>query len=186
MANSLFKDISKSFSPDLPAELGSMDQHLDFILSKVVSNSEDLGEEKFWIGKRWREVRDDDSFHEAILHIFNTGGEYLLSFDGNIVKGTWRRLGNYNTLILDVGGRSELFDLRFMNSAYFVLSKHGDQARKGQRKYFFLVHEPIARNVDWRNLMERMFNMWREDNVNVGAWIAFIVIIAVILYLSFT
>jgi hypothetical protein len=75
----LFNDISRAFSPELPRDLGTLDQHLDFILPKVIPYGEDLREEKFWLGKRWKEVRDDEGFHEAILHIFNAGGEYLLS-----------------------------------------------------------------------------------------------------------
>lgn len=181
---SVFSDISKSFSPELPAELGNMDQHLDFVLKHVIPHGQDLNEERYWLGKRWKEMRDDEGFHEAILHIFNPGGEYLLSFDGNIVKGGWRRLGNYNTLILDVGGRSELFDLRFLNGDFLVLTKHGDQARKGQRRYFFLVHEPAIKNLDWRQLMEKMFNVWREKNTSIGSWVVFILILAIILYLS--
>jgi hypothetical protein len=185
-----FKDISRALSPELPADLGTMDQHLDFILPKVIPYGEDLSEERFWIGKRWREVRDDEGFHEAILHIFNAGGEYLLSLDGNILKGSWRRLGNSNSLILELSGRSELFDLRFLNNDFLVLAKHGDQARKGQRKYFLLANEPVLRGpggeVDWRNLMEKMFNVWRENSLGFGSWVLLFVLIFIILYLSFS
>ncbi|MCS7035318.1 MAG: hypothetical protein RMJ33_00525 [Saprospiraceae bacterium] len=186
-----FKDISRVLSPELPADLGTMDQHLDFILPKVIPYGEDLREEAFWLGKRWKEVRDDEGFHEAILHIFNPGGEYLLSLDGNVLKGAWKQLGGSNSLILELAGKSELFDLRFLNSSFLVLTKHGDQARKGQRKYFFLVHEPDTRDprggeLDWRNLMEKLFNVWRENSIGIGSWVLLFVVIFVILYLSFS
>lgn len=165
-----------------------MDQHLDFILPKVQPYGEDLGEGQYWLGKRWKELRDDEGFHEAILHIFNPGGEYLLSLDGNIVKGAWRQLGGYNTLIIEMSGRSELFDLRFLHNDFMVLTKHGDQLRKGLRRYFCLVHEPSSRgssgDLDWRNVMEKMYNIWRENSLSIWAWIVFIFLVGIILYAS--
>ncbi|TNE50721.1 MAG: hypothetical protein EP344_17170 [Bacteroidetes bacterium] len=185
----LFNDVSRALSPELPRDLGTMDQHLDFILPKIIPYGEDLREEKFWIAKRWKEVRDDEGFHEAILHIFNTGGEYLLSLDGNLVKGTWRQLGEENSLIIEIAGKSELFDLRFMNADFIVLTKHGDQGRKGQRRYFCLIHERVSRSrtgqdLDWRNIMEKLFNIWRDNSLSMLAWIIFIGILGGIIYLS--
>lgn len=186
MISSIAREISRAFSPELPPELGNLDQHLDFILPKIVAYGEDLVEGEFWLGKRWKEVRDDEGFHESILHIFNPGGEYLLSLDGNIVKGSWRQLGAYNTLIIEMSGRSELFDLRFMNGDFVVLTKHGDQLRKGQRVYFCLVHEPSSKgsggDLDWRNVMEKMYNIWRENSLSVWAWIFFILLLGLIIY----
>ncbi len=185
----LLNDISRAFSPELPRDLGTMDQHLDFILPKIIPYGEDLREENFWLNKRWKEIRDDEGFHEAILHIFSSGGEYLLSLDGNLVKGTWRKLGEENSLIIELSGRSELFDLRFMNGEFIVLTKHGDQARKGQRKYFCLIHERVARGsrgqeLDWRNVMEKLFNVWRDNSLGLWAWLFFIGVIWMIVYLS--
>ena len=60
----------------------------------------------------------------------------------------------------------------------------GDQGRKNQRRYFCLVHEPAARNLDWRNLMEKMFNMWRENSLSIWAWLLFIAALGIIVYLS--
>lgn len=186
--NDIFRDISRAVNPDLPKDLGDMDSHLAFILPKVIPYGEDLKEEKFWISKRWKEVRDEEGFHEAILHIFNTGGEYLLSLDGNVVKGSWKRLNQDNTLILEISGKSELFDLRFLNPDFMILSKHGDQARKGMRRYFCLVHEKAAKaggkEMDWRNLMEKLFNIWRDNSLSLWAWLAFIIALGLILYLS--
>jgi hypothetical protein len=140
----IFGEISKALSPDLPKDLGDMDAHLDFILPKVNPYGEDLREGKFWIGKRWKEIRQEEGFHEAILHIFYNEGEYMLSIDGNLMKGSWKQLGEYNSLVIEIGGRSELFDLRFLNGDFIVLTKHGDQARKGQRRYFLMMHEPAS------------------------------------------
>ncbi len=189
MFNTLFRDISRALSPDLPNDLGNMDNHLDFILPKVIPYGEDLGEKQFWVDKRWKEVRDDEGFHEAILHIFGQNGEYLLSLDGNLMKGAWRQLGADNSLIVEMGGRSELFDLRFMNAQFMVLTKHGDQARKGLRRYFLLAHEPVIRgrggDLDWRNVMEKLFNVWRENSLSIWAWLFFLLLLALIIYASF-
>ena len=184
----IFGDISKAFSPDLPKDLGDMDAHLDFILPKVVAYGEDLREEGFWLGKRWKEVRQEEGFHEAILHIFHAGGEYMLSIDGNLMKGTWRQLSDYNSLVVEMGGRNELFDLRFMNAEFVILTKHGDQGRKGQRRYFVLVHEPATKHggqdLDWRNIMEKLFNVWRENSLSIWAWLLFLLILGGIIYAS--
>jgi hypothetical protein len=184
----IFGEISKAFSPDLPKDLGDMNAHLDFILPKVIPYGEDLREEGFWLGKRWKEVRDEEGYHEAILHIFHLGGEYMLSSDGNLMKGTWRQLSDYNSLVVEIGVKSELFDLRYMNADFIILTKHGDQARKGQRRYFVLVHEPATkhngRDLDWRNIMEKLFNVWRENSLGIWAWLLFLLVLGAILYVS--
>jgi len=183
------RDISRALSPDLPKDLGTMDQHLDFILPKVMPYGEDLREEPYWLSKRWKEIRDDEGFHEAILHIFNPGGEYLLSLDGNILKGTWRQLSGQNTLIVEMAERGELFDLQFLHPEFMILCKHGDQGRKGLRRYFCLAYEPItlgaSYDLDWRNMMERLFNIWRENSLSWWAWLLFIVALTVFIYYSF-
>ncbi len=81
-----------------------------------------------------------------------------------------------------MSGRSELFDLRFLNNDFLILTKHGDQKRKGQRVFFCLVHEPALRNLDWRNAMEKMYNIWRENSLSIWAWIFFILLVGLIIY----
>ncbi|MBC7775412.1 MAG: hypothetical protein H7246_08235 [Phycisphaerae bacterium] len=188
--SSLAREISRALSPDLPNDLGNMDAHLDFILPKVIPYGEDLRETQFWLDKRWKEVREEEGFHEAILHIFSPGGEYLLSIDGNLMKGAWRQLGEENALIVEMSGNSELFDLRFLNGEFMVLTKHGDQARKGLRRFFMLVNESRSRSrsgveLDWRNIMEKLFNVWRENSLSIWAWIFFLLILGAIIYASF-
>jgi hypothetical protein len=179
--------IARKFSDNLPDDLQTMDQYLDFIIPKVISRGEDLVEEEFWLKKRWKEVRDTDDFHEAILHIFNPGGEYLLIVDGNIINGKWSRLGDYNSLMLNISGKNELFDLKYLNGDYFALAKHGEQARKGNKKYFLLVNEQIAysdgREIDWRNQMERLYNIYREDVGQIVYYVVAILVMSGIIYL---
>jgi hypothetical protein len=178
-------DISRVLSPSLPDDLGSFEDHLDFILPKIIPYGEDLNESSFWLAKRWQEVRPDEGFQETLLHIFNEDGEYLLSVDGNIIRGGWRQLNDNNSIILEMGGRSELFDLRFLNQDFLVLSKNGDQGRKGQRRYFVLVRAGVARGpsgeLDWRQVMEAMYNVWRENSLSLWSWFLFILVIAAML-----
>lgn len=181
----IFQDLARSFSDNLPAHMGddSMDAHVDYILPKILPYSEDLAEHTFWLDCRWKEVRDDATFHESILHIFSETGEYLLAVDGNIIRGGWRNIAQ-NTLILEVGGRSELFDLAFLHPDFMILKKHGDQQRKGLRKYFVMVNENSTPNVDWRNHMEALYNIYRGDCGRYMLYVALLlfVLVAVILF----
>ncbi len=187
--SSLIRDISRALSPDLPKDLGDLNSHLDFILPKVIPYGEDLRETKFWLDKRWKEIREAEGFHEALLHIFGKNGEYMLALDGNLENGTWQQLGEENALILQIGVRKELFDLRFLNNEFMILTKHGDQARKGLPRFVMLAHEPVTRGrdgeLDWRNIMEKLFNVWRENSLSIWAWIFFLGLLAAILYYSF-
>jgi hypothetical protein len=164
----LFDHVSGLLELEMP-ERETMDQYLDAILPKVRPFSEDVREKAYFVDIRWKEIREGDQFHESVLHIFRPdGGEYMLSVDGNIQKGVWRQLANYNTFILEMGGKSELFDLVFLNGLFMILKKHGDQVRKGNRKYFMLANEQIANGpngaLEWRDLMEILFNLYRENN----------------------
>lgn len=185
---SVLSEISKGLSPDLPQDLGDINEHLDYILPKIIPYGEDLREGNFWLGKRWKEIRQDEGFHESILHIFNHGGEYILSVDGNLTKGVWKQLGEYNSLVVEMGVRSELFDVRFLNNDFMVMSKHGDQARKGLPRFFVLAHEPATRyrgrELDWRNMMEKLFNVWRENSLSIWAWLFFLIVIGALVYTS--
>ncbi len=184
----IFGEISKALSPDLPKELGDMDAYLDFILPKVIPYGEDLREEKFWLGKRWKEIRQEEGFHEAILHIFHPGGEYMLAIDGNLMKGAWRQLSGGNSLVVEMAGKGELFDVRFLNDDFLILTKHGDQARKGQRRFFVLVFEPATkhkgRDIDWLSIMEKLYDVWRSNSLSIWAWILFIFVIGAIFFAS--
>lgn len=183
MENPVAEQYRRMFNVELP-ENSSMDDYIDFILSKIRPMSEDLREAEYWFNKRWLEIRDDLSFHEAVLHIFREDGEYLISVDGNISKGVWRDLEHPNTIILEHGGRNELYDLAFLNDDFFILKKHGDQRRKGQVKYFVLGRESSVRGLEWRDSMELMFNVYR-NNSRWGSYLTFvIVLLAIILILS--
>lgn len=180
--------IEDSFELEIPAR-ESMDDYMDTILPQIRQFSEDLREQKFYSmpgGKPWIEIRDDPGFQESVLHFFNEGGEYLQSVDGNVTRGRWRLLDGTNKIIIEQGGgkgsggdnkgkdgghqgggdkepsRSELFELAFLNLHFFVLKKHGDQQRKGRKKYMVMAFEPAVKGLKWKDVIELMYNEYRS------------------------
>ncbi len=186
--NKFLERVTRSLSLELPVQ-DTMDEYLDLILPLVKPWGEDLYETEYYLDVRWLEVRDDDSFHESVLHIFREEGEYLHSIDGNIHKGLWRKMDNSNTFIIEqtTGStvvKSELFDLAFLNKEFFILRKHGDQRRKGFTKYFVMGRESNIVNLEWRDVMELLFNRYRNNS----RWIIFatvvVLIVAVFVFFS--
>ena len=183
MENRLLDKINDKFEINLP-EFERMDDHLDHTLSLIVKWSEDLYEQEFYVSQRWLEVREENNFYESVLHIFNPNGEYLLSIDGNIQKGGWRFLEENNTFITEMLGRSELYDLAFLNEDFFILMKHGDQHRKGQRKYFLMGKENIIANMTWREVMELLFNIYRGNSKFLILIFAAVALVAIVIGFS--
>ncbi len=183
MENQNVERFRRMFNVELP-QSDSMDDYLDFILTKIRPVSEDLYEDEYWLNHRWLEIRDDVKFHESVLHIFTGENEYLISVDGNISKGVWRTLESPNTMILEHGSGNELYDLAFLNEQFFVLKKHGDQERKGQAKYFVMGREHVVRGLEWRDCMELMFNVYRNNSRWTWAVGLIMVLIALIILLS--
>lgn len=189
--NNPLQDIDKEFEQNLPEDMQTMEEHLDFMLPGIRHLSEDLSETKFYIGeggKPWMEVRDDPYFQEVVLHFFNTNNEYLKVVNGNVSRGRWRLLDQTNKMIIDQGGggkdasRSELFELAFLNAQFFILKKHGVQ--KGKQKYFLMGYEGTVRNLDWRDCMELLFNNHREqwgqfNTIIVVAIVVILILLAV-------
>lgn len=172
----------------------SLDDYLDEILPQIKQWSEDIYEfeEKGYFRNRWLEIRDSDNALEAVLHLFREEGEYLLSVDGDIiVRGRWQAINESNSMIIDkmVGGgvaQSEFYDLAFLNNDFFILKKHGDQRRKGNKKYLMFGREGMVRGLEWREVVELLFN-----NVSGNPWFIFslvvlglLVAIAVYFYLA--
>ena len=177
MKGNFLSNLFSSFSAELP-ELTHLDAYLDFIIPQVKPWSEDLREEEFYLDTRWKELRDQDDFREAVLHIFREEGEYLNSIDGNITKGIWKVLPKSNTLIIertndDTPVSSELYDLAFLNKDFFILKKHGHHSRK----YFCLAREATVRGLEWREAMELLYNNFRSN----GVFLVTVVVIALII-----
>lgn len=184
MQNPPLKNVHREFDLDLP-DFIHMDECVTFVLGKIEHLSRQLHEQEYFIGKRWLEVRDDNEFQEMVLHIFNEGGEYLVSIDGDIHKGNWRFLKESNTLITEYLGKNELYDLAFLNEDFFVLLKHGNQTYKGQRRYLVLGNEEQIKNLNWRSVMDKMLNIYRSNSQMLLFIFIGIVIIAIIAFFNF-
>ena len=179
----LLDKLADSFSIEMPVA-DSLDKYLDEILGAVRPWGEDLREERFFLNKGWLEIRDDENFHDTILHFFNDDNEYLRSVDGDVSGGTWRHLEGANKFLIRHGKEEELYDLAFLDGEFFVLQKHGDQVRMGQRKYFVMLVEKVGKKLEWKDAMEYLFNKYRNNNnffITVIAIILVIVAIVVIL-----
>jgi len=184
LQNKLLDRVAQSLNVERP-EADSMDGYLKQILPVVRPLGEDLWEEEVYIGKPWLEVRDDVHFHKAILHFFHEGGEYLRSVDGNVSGGSWRILEPSNKMLIEHGGGAELFDLAFLDQQFFILDKHGDQERLGQRRFTVFLIEPLGKKLVWRDAMELLFQKYHTNNTffrNLSLII--LVIITIILALS--
>jgi hypothetical protein len=186
--------IEETFEVSMPeAKSPSMDAYLDEILPALFKSSEDLREIQYYVsegGKPWLEIKDDAGFQESVLHFFNENGEYLQSVDGNITKGHWRLLDGTNKIIIEQGTerhpvRSELFELAFLNSNFFILRKHGNQQIKGRHKYFAMGYEPAVRNLKWRDYIELLYNE-RRRQFGLFHLILIILVVAVILFIFFS
>ncbi len=185
MEGRLLDRIFNAFELDLPSRLETLDQFVEYIIPQVQPWSEDLREEKFYVGKRWKEIRDTDTYHETVLHMFMPGNEYMVAVDGDITKGIWRYLPETNTLILEYANKSQLFDLSFLNNDFFILQKHGDQIRKGRQQYFVYAEEGMLnkKKLDWRSAMEELYNVYR-NNSKFSMWVMLLLlcIVAFVVY----
>ena len=161
----LLEPVRKKFRVEVPEDLDDMDQHLEWILPKVVPWSEDLRETQFFLNSRWLEISDNEEVQESLLHIFLPEQKYLVSVDGDISEGKWTILDGSNTLILERNDRmKELYNLAFLNNDFFILKKHGDQKRKNLPNYLVLGRETVVASLTWREVMEMLFNIWRNSS----------------------
>ncbi|RMG83996.1 MAG: hypothetical protein D6714_08815 [Bacteroidetes bacterium] len=184
MENKLLDEVTRSFSLELPIR-ETLDDYLSLILPAIRQWGEDLRETEHYStkgGKAWMEIRDSESFHEAVLHFFNEGGEYLISVDGNVSRGRWRLLDDSNKMIIEQGNRSELYELAFLSSAFFILRKHG---RPGRNQYLVMGFEPIVSNLEWRDYVELLFNTYRsQQNTYKTVAIFLLILITIIILFS--
>ena len=175
MENKFLEKVSQAWSTELPYS-ETMDDYLDQLLPSARAIGEDLREDHFYLNKPWLEFRDDEKFHDTILHFYNEGGEYLKSVNGDVSNGSWRYLESSNKMMIE----DELYDLAYLDSEFFILSKHGDQKRLKKRKYFVMVFEPVGRKLEWRNVVEKLYGKYRNSN-NFYYFLAFMVVLIVIL-----
>jgi hypothetical protein len=94
------------------------------------------------------------------MHFFNDKGEYLRSTNGDILKGRWRLLPDTNKIIIEAGS-SELYDLAYLDSAFFILRKSG---APGGRKYFVMGIERYVKGLEWREFVDLLFSIYLQKH----------------------
>jgi hypothetical protein len=189
MAGGIINLAAKSMSTNLP-EHDTMDDYIDYILGFVRPYSEDLPETDFFVEKRWLEISDRDDDTNIVLHIFGEGGNYMRVVNGNISTGGWSTLENSsNTMLINEGGRYELFDNVFLNGDFMILKKHRNQHTPiiGS-KYFFIAKESMVKDGDnvmpWMDIMELWFNVYRQNSLYITIVVLIIISGIFILLLS--
>jgi len=182
---------------ELPDE-ESLDKYIDYIIPKIAPYSEDLYEEEYYTEKLWREVSDKDSNLSVIVHIlkrresehdlFNaaSGADYMVSTDGDIIKGNWTRPDGQGSSIitLKISNRYELYERIFINDDFFILKKHGDKWQKGGRKYLVLGKESQVKGLEWREVVELLYDVYRYRINFILTVLAVAIIIFIVLALS--
>ncbi len=173
--------LTEILSVELPWR-DSLHEYLDLIIPLIRPWSEDLREERFFVSeqgeKPWLEISADDYIKEAVLHYFNQEGEYVKVVEGNVSTGRWRYFGGSNKLVIDYGGNSIMYELKYLDDHFFILRKYGYGPNT---PYLFLGHEPIVRLLEWRDCVELLFDTYRRRARNVrlmlGAGLVLIVLI---------
>lgn len=174
--------VAKPFNVELP-EAEGLDDMIIKVIGNVRQHSEDFREQEYYVGTNWLEVRDDEDFHQRILHIFNPEGEYIVSTDGNIECGEWRLL-NGKFVFGPSSCDGEVYDLVFLDSDFFIIQKHGNY-RNRRRRFTVFVREPLALRLEWNEAMEYLFDKYRNSNgFMITVVILVVLIIAIALLLS--
>ena len=204
--NIIVSYLFRLFRLELPYK-ETMVEYLDFILPKVRKTSLNLGYlDVYTDGKYWLEISDNDDGHESILHMFgheespdpmSDEQSYKYSIDGNMLNGQWARMGRGSLFIKLDGVEFVMYDLVFLNQDFFILKKHGNH---GGSKYLFLASEnKISRQyewydslgrrrekvkLEWRDIMEMLFDIHRYDSRFMAGSVIVIIITMFIAYLS--
>lgn len=177
---SIFSNLFSSSNDDLP-EFDDLEEGIVFLMRYLRPYSEGLSDYDFYLNRRWREVRDDINFQEAVLHVFKEQGEYLHIIDGDVAGGNWEH--DLRGIILQFAGEHELFELVFLNENFFILKKHGNHDSKGYKSpYLFLASENLARRAEWPELLAIMYEYYK-DNSNYKAIVFGVLILIIVIAL---
>jgi hypothetical protein len=182
VASKFLEAISNTFQTPLP-EANDLDKYLEEMLLHLENYSENLDEEDLYLEHPWLEFRDDDYFHESILHFFNPEEEYLNSVNGEVSFGYWRKMNQAKKLLIE-NGEGKLYELAFLDANFFILKKHGDNSPLGKSKYLFLVKEEVSKKLEWRDAIELLHRSYRNGNGNLS-YVIFIILAILVLIILF-
>lgn len=199
MENKLFDWIADYFNTPFP-EAETLAESIDRIIPEIRAHSEDLREEHFYTNKPWMEVRDDENFHELVIHFFNpalnpkpaeedgdedfTEREYLRTTDGDVWRGKWRYVHNKILIGDEDYEETKAYELVFMDNEFMILRLLANPKRfltEEKNKYFVLALEPLGRRMEWYDLMRYLFEKHQSNTLVYYIIAIFIAIIAIML-----
>lgn len=181
MASKFLQAITNTFQTPLP-QANDLDKYLEEMLPQIESYSENLDQESLYLEHPWLEFRDDDYFHESILHFFNPEQEYLSSINGEVSFGYWRKMNQGKKLMIE-NGEGKLYELAFLDANFFILKIHGDNSPIGKQKYVFLVKEEVGKNLEWNDAIELLHRSYKNGGGNLYQIIFVIIAILILLIL---
>ncbi len=188
-------------------EFGTVDEYIDHILPKIYYLGEDIKNEEYYVDTPWKEIRQDEQFHEHIVHIFKArehgfdvkakteddGPDYMRLVNGEGPKGKWTYLDKNNILLIkqaavpsmqQVLNAFESFQLRFLGEDFLILQRYGSSPKPGEGKYIVLGREVRVRTLEWRECMDLLYNVYRYNMVYIAFASIIFAFILLLFYLS--
>lgn len=164
-----------------------MDTALNDTLPSIVSSSNALSEQEYYLDHHWIELFEKVGQTEVQLHVFQNGGRLLISTDGRIENASWNLLDKSEKFIISSGARGgELYTLAFLDDNFFILKRHGDP-RAHTKLYRFFIKENLGLKLDrdWRLALQKLESDYRNSN-STFLLIAFFIILIILAFIVFS
>ena len=99
----------------------------------------------------------DEVFLKKVVYIFRSGGELLISEDGDITKAKWENLiHSTDSMLLEIDSKTSLYNIIYLTSEYLVLQKDGtEQVKVFIKQQHYTSKLPKGLN---ENPIEMVFN----------------------------
>ena len=130
MEGNFFDRLTSTFELELPRDLQTLEEYVEFIIPRIESWSGKIDDTKLWQECRWMEIQGTEAWDKSFIHIFMPDGEYLVFDNGIMTKRSWRLVSG--ALVLDEGRSTILYDIKFLSDTFLVLQQHGT-------KHFFVL-----------------------------------------------
>ncbi|MEM9837065.1 MAG: hypothetical protein AAF828_11215 [Bacteroidota bacterium] len=179
MQERLLDKIAEPFNIKLP-EQSTMDKTIDGILPAIITSSNAITEEEYYLNRQWVEMHDDLGHSAVELYIFQEGGRLFISNNGKIENASWDILEGTQKFIISSGARGgELYTLAFLDADFFIIKHHGDP-RAHKKRYRMFVNERVAGRLEWNEALEMLYAKYRNTNTSFLAVTAVVLIVILI------
>ncbi len=177
MEGNFFDRLTSTFELELPRDLQTLEEYVEFIIPRIESWSGKIDDTKLWQERRWMEIQGKEAWDKSFIHIFMPDGEYLVFDNGIMTKRSWRLVSG--ALVLDEGRSTILYDIKFLSDTFLVLQQHGT------KHVFVLGDEKFVTkiNFDWYNAMEELYNVYRH-NSRFSLWLI-VLVFFVVMFLAY-